>query len=281
MALFGGNRSTDLIPGRAKVVPFSTSWNEGDGEHGGNANNWSANAKAKTRVLLTGVTASDGGTIAAGHHEMWQPIHNWVRFVFHFSGSNEEPCSRLPAELEVPVLIDRTTRQIVRIDEDAVAIELADYREVGRREFLEREAVLAPVRGIIAMPKLAAKMARRVVPEFRDLVNDIKSIGDPGTGPVEEVPMDPKELEQLRRTSIGMGHMHQRDPKALARARSSALQAGPVMAQTVAARRQTVSSFEAWLMMQTLSHAISEEEAAQYRRDAGLPRGAESAPPAA
>lgn len=271
MALFG-TRPTDTVPGRGKVVPFSTGWNEGDGEYGGNVNNWSANSKAKTRVIVTGVSASDGGAIETGHNVTTQEMQNWLRFVCHFAGSNEEPSEKLPAELEVPVLVDRQTRKIVAIDVDAAAIELAAYREVGRREFLEREAVLAPVRNAIALPRVAARLAKRVIPEMKDLVKDIRSIGDTNTGPVIEEEMPAKELEQLRRTSIGMGHMHQRDPKALARARNSALQAGPVMAATVAARRQTISSFEAWLMMQTLSHAITEEEAAEYRRAAGLPR---------
>ena len=65
-------------------------------------------------------------------------------------------------------------------------------------------------------------------------------------------------------------HLYARDPKARAQARKSALEAAPQVAAGLRGGVRRPVDVEAWVMMHETSGVFSLEEAAEFRRDAGL-----------
>jgi len=211
-----------LVGGRAFVVPSSTA-NVGSAESG-NFNNFAANARVKSSTVLVATSAADGGPVDPASKRITADLPNWLRFVMYYAGNNDGPWKQLPARLDVPVAIDAVARQVVALDVDGAVSELMPYREVGRREWLETEAPLSDVRAVFALPGVAVRAARGVVPWFREVVSDIRQIGDSTSTPRT---ITPEELETRRRTAVMLRYQLERNPKDHARVRNSVLQAGP------------------------------------------------------
>lgn len=254
------------VPGRAFVVPSSTG-NIGSGEHG-NVNNFRANSRARSTTLLVAVSAADGGRVDPAAKRITARLPNWLRIVMYYAGNNDGPWRSLPATLHVPVQIDRTTRQIDALDVDTAAAELAAYREIGRREWLQTEAPLSDVRAVLGLPGMLMRGLRRIGPEAKDLLGDIRNIGS--ATPVHR-PISPEELETRRRTAIMLRYQLERNPKQHNKVRESALQAGPMIVQSTLGGSYPADEFDAWVMFQELSGAITPDEARRFRHEAGRP----------
>jgi hypothetical protein len=252
------------VAGRAFVVPATTG-NIGSGEDG-NVNNFRANSKSRSSTLLVAVSAADGGAVDPAAKRITVRLPNWLRLVMYYAGNNDGPWQVLPAVLHVPVSIDVSIRQIDSLDVDRAAEELAGYRAVGRKEWLHTEAPLSDVRAVFSLPSMAVRAARAVGPGVRDLVNDIRSIGD--TNPAHRE-ISPAELETRRRTAVMLRYQLQRDPKQYNKVRESALQAGPSIAQSTRAGSYPPAEFDAWVMFQHTSGVITDEEARRLREEAG------------
>lgn len=252
----------DWVPGRAFVVPASTG-NVGRGEDG-NVNNFAANSRARSSAVLVARSVADGGAVDGRSQRVEAHLPNWLRVVMYYSGNNDGPWRQLPAELFVPVWIDAQTRQIAAMDVDTAAAELAPYREVGRREWLETEAPLADVRGLIALPGAALRGIRGLFGEVRSVVADVRNVGGPAR------PMSAEELETRRRTAVMLRYQLERNPKQRDQIRKSVLEAGPTMARNAAGGAVTREQFDVWMMHNELSGVITADEAAQWRREAGF-----------
>lgn len=252
------------VPGRAFVVPSSTG-NVGSGVDG-NVNNFRANSRAKSSTLLVAVSAADGASVDGAAKQITARLPNWLRVVMYYAGNNDGPWRELPAVLHVPVWIAAATRQIDALDFDGAAAELAAYRSVGRREWLQTEAPLSDFRAVLSLPGLAARAVRGVVPAVRDLVDDIRSIGDASPAHRE---ISAEELETRRRTAVMLRYQLERDPKQHSKIRASALQAGPSIVQSTRGGSYPPAEFDAWVMFQHTSGVITDEEAQRFRHEAG------------
>jgi hypothetical protein len=253
------------IPGRAFVVPASTG-NLGYGE-GANVNNFTANSRAKSVTVLVATAAADGLPVDPAAKRVTAHLPNWLRMVMHFAGHNHGPAKHLPAELHVPVWIDATTRQIDSLDVDGAATELAELRRVGRRHWLETEAPLSDVRNVFSLPGAAARAVRGAVSELRDMVGEIRHLGDTTTTP--RAPISADDLEARRRNAVILRYQLERNPKQHEQLRKSALQAGPSIARNARAGTFPADEFDAWVMVQETSGVITADEARQYRDAAG------------
>ena len=252
------------VAGRAFVVPASTG-NSGAGIDG-NVNNFRANSRARSSTLLVAVSAADGAPVDGSAKRITARLPNWLRVVMYYAGNNDGPWRELPAVLHVPVWIDTSTRQIAALDIDGTAAELAAYRPVGRAEWLDAGALLSDVWAVFMLPALAVRAVRAVGPAVRDLVNDIRGIGDSSPQHRE---VSPAELEMRRHTAVKLRYALERDPEQHRRIRESALQGGPTIAQATRAGSYPPAEFDAWLMFQHTSGVITDEEAQRFRAEAG------------
>jgi hypothetical protein len=252
-----------LVAGRAFVVPASTG-NVGRGEDG-NFNNFHANTRVTSTTVLVATSAQDGRPVDPASKRVTAALPNWLRFVMYYAGNNDGPWEKLPARLDVPVWIDARTRQVVSLDVDGAASELAAHREVGRREWLETEAPMSDVRALFALPGATERGVRGVVSGFREILGEIRHLGD-STSPPRTITAE--ELEARRRTAVMLRYKLERSPKDYARVRKSALQAGPMMAANARGGSISAREFDAWLSDQELSGVVTAEEARQWRSDA-------------
>ena len=264
MGLLRGRRDVTMVRGRALVVPLSTG-NVGGAGGDGNFNNFTARSRAKSTTMLKAVEADDGGPVVPDQQRITASLPNWLRFVMYLAGSNDEGADELPAELHVPVLLDAERRTIVELDVDGAIALLEPYRAVGTREWKETEAVLAPVRAAVALPGVAVRGVTGFVADWKDALSSVRENAAKVNRPVPE-----KELEQMRRTAAMLRHHHERNPAQLAKVREGAVAHGPSMAEGVAAGTYPAHRFDAWVMFQETSGAITPEEAASFRRTAGL-----------
>lgn len=262
MGLLGRRTDRPTVRGRARVVP-TTAANAG-GSDEANVNNFTAKSAAKSIVVLEAIGADDGGPVAPGSQRVTVRLPNWLRHVLYDAGSNEGEWADLPAEIEVPVLLDAADRTIVAMDVDAAAAELEPYRAVGTRAFKEHDAMLAPVRSAIKLPGVAVREGRDFLSTWGKALRDLGGGG-------EDRPLDPKELEQRRRTAATLRVALERKPKDRERIRSSVLASGPSMAAGVRGGVYPSHDFEAWVVFQETSGVISPEEAAAFRRNAAAP----------
>lgn len=257
------SQDSGWIAGRAFVVPASTG-NRGSGLDG-NFNNFSANARAASSTVLVARSVADGGPLDGQSRRIQADLPNWLRVVMYYAGNNDGPWRQLPAELFVPVAIDARTRQVVAMDVDTAAEELAAYREVGRREWLETEAPLSDVRAVIRFPGTVLRGLRGLGREVRSVASDIRGLGGGAT-----TPPSAEELEMRRRTAVMLRYQLERDPKQYAKVRASVLTAGPMMVQNAAGGSVSRQDFDVWMMHNELSGVITAEEAARWRREAGM-----------
>lgn len=258
MGLF--RRSVDTTPGRALVAPQST------GPAAGNVNQLSADGRVRCRVALEPLTERGRGELQVV--TAWLP--NWLHVVLYHVGSNYNLGPSLPAELDIPVLMETGTARIAAVDVDATIGELERFRELGRREWLETDAVLAPVRNAVKLPGFAVRGVKglfgtwiEAATDFRD---ELKST--PGTPP--KASWGPQEIEQMRRTAVQQRHAYARDPKLRAKVRASAMAAAPEMVAGVRGGVRAPADVDAWIMSHEVSEILTAEEAAALRQEAGL-----------
>ena len=243
------SRSVATVPGRALLAPAST---RTAGFVDDNVNNLSANAAVRCKVGLEPLTDAGRGELQAVDAR----LPNWLRVVMHAIGTNHDIGPQLPASIDVPVFLEVGTGRIASMDVDATAAELARYRELGRREWLETEAVLAPVRGAVKLPGAAIRGARGLLSSWR--------------GAFTDKPAGPEEIEQMRRTAEMQRHYWAKHPKERDKYRASVLGIRADMVQGTKAGVRAESDLEAWIMTHEVSEILTPEEAAALRRDAGL-----------
>ena len=259
MGLFSGSAPT--APGRALLAPASTG---PAGYVDDNVNNFSADARVRCQVGLEPLTPEGRGPLQTVDAR----LPNWLRIVLYAAGTNHHIGPSLPAEMDVPVLMEAGTSRIASLDVDATAAELRQYRELGRREWLETEAPLAPVRGAVKLPGAAVRGTKDLLGTWRDAVKELRSTPEPGRPPKPSA--SPKEIEQMRRTAVQQRHYWAQHPDERDKYRATALGTGPSIVQGYKAGVRAESDVEAWIMSHEVAEILTAEEATQLRRDAGL-----------
>jgi hypothetical protein len=193
--------------------------------------------------------------------------------VLYHVGSNYAIGPSLPAELDIPVLVETGTDRVDAIDVDATVAELEHFHEMGRQEWLETGAVLAPVRNAIKLPGAALTGIRGLLGEWREdaagLREDIKG-GQKGP---PRPSWSPKEIEQMRRTAMQQRIAFKRDAELRAKVRANAMIQGPSLVAGYKAGTVHATDVEAVIMSHEVSEILTPEEAATLRRDAGLGPG--------
>jgi hypothetical protein len=247
------------VDARALVAPY-TAANSGE-----NVNNFTANGRAKTDLLLVVIPADGRPPEARDQQNVTAYVPNWVRVVLYHAGSNYGPRDQLPAEIDIPVRVDPASGRIVEVDVDRTATELAAYRDVAVKWWKETEAPLAELRGAIALPGLAVRGAKDFAKTWRGALSNLR---EDRSGAPPQASHTPEEVEQSRRTANVLKYQLARKPKQLAKVRASALTAGPMMVANVRGGSMSMADFETWLQFQSTSGAISAEEAEEWRRSA-------------
>lgn len=233
-------------------------------------NQFSADARVRSRIGLELLTETGRGDVQL----VEAALPNWLRTVLYHVGSNDNIGPSLPAELDVPVLVEAGTARIVAVDVDATAAELERYHALGRQEWLENGAMLAPLRNAIKLPGTSFRGAKGLLGEWRERAGELRELGNDPAASGEAGPpkpsWKPKEIEQMRRTAMQQRVAFKRDPKLREKARASVLAAAPGFVQGAQAGVRAKEDVEAWIMSNEVSELISAEEAAELRREAGL-----------
>jgi hypothetical protein len=184
------------VHGRAWVAPTGTR------AAYGNENNLSANARVRCEVHLTALSAADGSPVDPALTKLRADLPNWLLYVFHSAGSNDELAKHLPSRIEVSVAIGVQSRRCVALDVDSAAAELQPYREAAVEDWKHTGSALAGVRNVIAAPKMGMRALRGLKDGLRDVVSDIRSIGASGSGAPPKPSWKPEEVEQMRRQAV-------------------------------------------------------------------------------
>ncbi len=260
MAPFGKETSTG-VRGRALVVPT--------GVKSRGYSNFSSRDRVRTSVLVDLLSRSDAGPVQGGQQRVDARLPNWLTIIFFSAGTNDSISDTLPARVEVDVVVETASGRVTAIDVEAAELEYSPYREAAVKEWKETEGVLAPIRNMIALPGAARRATRGLFTAWKDalaeFVSDLKS--DPGSpsNPVTMASHTPAEVEQLRRSAVILSYRFQNEPKEHQRARESALQAAPSMVASTRGGVRSIADFEEWLMFQSVSTAITEDEALSFR----------------
>lgn len=249
----------DTVPGRADVAPLGTHVRMG------NENNFSANGRLACDVHVKPVSAADGEPVDTSLQKVRADVPGWLVFVFRDAGSAEGDAAGLPAMIEVTVAIDVGSRRAVSIDVDQAVRECAPYREYGLDQWKHTESVLAPVRNASALPKRSWRALKSVPKEVREAFGSLR----PDDGPPKPG-WTPEQVVELRRTASTLALRYELHPDERERARAAALQALPLHAQTCAAGALHHDDMEALVMQAEVATTITAEEAAEFRRLAGL-----------
>jgi hypothetical protein len=239
----------------------------------GNVNQFSANGRVRCRVALEPLTAQGRGELQVVG--AWLP--NWLHTVLYHVGSNYNLGPSLPAELDIPVLLEAGTTRIAEVDVDATIAELERFREIGRKEWLETGAVLAPVRNAVQLPGAAVRGIKGLFGSWREAASDFRGelASEPGQPP--KPAWGPKEIEQMRRTALQQRRALARNPKMRAKVRASVMSAAPGMVEGVKQGVRAEADVEAWIMSHEVSEILTPEEAAALRREAALPQPPDAA----
>jgi hypothetical protein len=268
MSSRGTTGADATVRGRAVVVPATTA-NDGTGDGalglsgaGGttHANNLGPDATSISETYLMAVSAEDGGPVADGSVRIEAALPNWLRHVMFDAGSAQGAAAELPAQLEVPVRIDAATRRIVALDVDATATQLADYREIGIREWKHTDAPLA---GMRQAAKIPGAIAREAPGLFRGLRKALR-------GAREDLRERERPHQAQRDAGANVRAQLEANPAQRIQMRSSVLEHGTTMARTVAAGAADADGFEAWLAFNESATILTPDEAASMRRIAGL-----------
>jgi hypothetical protein len=245
-------------PGRAIVVPHSARVDRG------HENNSAHDARVQCMIVLAPVGDPEQQRIRVR-------LPNWLRLTLQYSGSNHGFGDQLPAQVDVPVQFEAGTRRIVGMDVDATAVELGRFQEIARHWWLETEAPLATARHVVAAPRAGLRGAKSLLSTWRTAARDLKDdLSGANDGKPLKPSLSPKEVEQARKSAVQQGHYYARNPQAREKARASALSVAPEWAAGLKGGVRHPVDVEAWVMMQEVSGILSPEEAAEFRRDAGL-----------
>lgn len=262
-------RESPTVRGLATIVPESTGNIGSEGGEGGNFDNTHAGARVKSFTWLVAQSAEDGGPVDPEPRRITCRLPNWLRMVMHDAGGHDGQSAHLPAELVVAVRLDASTRQVVELDVAAAETSLAPYRALGTREWKETEAMLAPVRQALKLPGMLRREVPAALGDWRKTLGELREDLRAGA-PMRDDPIPPKELEQMRRTAVMLRASFQSNPKGREKIRKSLLEAGPTMAEGVAAGTYPRHAFAGWLMFNETSGALLPDEVAELRRVAGL-----------
>lgn len=262
MGLF--SRPVETVPGRALVAPQSTV------PAAGNINQLSANGRVRCKVPLEPLTAQGRGELQV----VGARLPNWLHTVLYHVGSNYNLGPSLPTELDIPVLLEAGTTRIAAVDVDATIAELERFREIGRREWLETGAGLAPVRNAVQLPGAAVRGVKDLLGTWREAVSDTRTDLNSEPGRPPKPAWGPKELEQMRRTALQQRRAFARNPKMRAQVRASVMSAAPSMVEGLKHGVRAEADVEAWIMSHEISEILTPEEASALRREASLPQTA-------
>jgi len=263
------------IHGRAWIAPAGTH------SKFGNANNFTANSKVRCDVNVTALSAADGQPVDPSLTKVEADLPNWLRYVFYSAGNTDDLAELLPPRIEVNVAIGLQTRRCVAIDIEAATAELLPYRDAAVEDWKHSEAALAGVRNVLAAPKLGFKALKGLKGGLRELVADVKSIGDSGPSAVRAEPKPsykPEEVESIRRLAVILGLRYQSRPDEYALGRAAAVQAMPLYVQMLTTGAIHPDDFEVELMRHLTSGALTQQEADGYHRQA-FPNTAPPPPP--
>lgn len=269
MSSRGTTDADATVRGRAVVVPQSTG-NIGGEAIDGNVNNLSARSRARSTTLLIGRDADDGAPVSPTPTRITCQLPNWLRMVMHDAGSNAGQSERLPRELVVPVVYDQDTRTIVDLDVARTEELLAEFFEIGRQEWKETEAVLAPLRNVAKLPGAIAREVPALLRGWRNAAADLRQDLNPAA-PLRDEPPSERELAQHRAAARSLGAQLAANPRQLEHLRAATLPQAPAMAAGVAAGTYPRHDFAIWVMRNELSGVFTAAEAAELRAAAGLP----------
>ena len=263
------------ILGRAWIAPAGTH------SRFGNANNYTANSKVSCDVHVTALSAADGKPVDPTMTKVQAELPNWLRYVLYSAGNTDELSELLPSRIEVNVAIGVHTRRCVTIDVEAVTAELLPYRDAAVDEWKHSEAALAGLRNVLAAPKMGFKALKGLKGGLRELVTDVKSIGDSGPaadGAGPKSSYKPEEVESIRRHAVILGLRYQSRPNEYAQGRAAAVQAMPMYVQMLTTGAIHPDDFEVELMRHLTAGALTQQEADEYHRQA-FPQASPPPPP--
>ncbi len=89
----------------------------------------------------------------------------------------------VPGPIDIPVWAIPDTGAVHAVDVDTMVAELEPQVELGKAIFKDEDGVLAGVRTVVKVPKMAKGFLKIFKNEVADLVNDIKGLGDTGQPP--------------------------------------------------------------------------------------------------
>lgn len=124
-------------------------------------------------------------------HALNVRIPAWCAEIVHWHGRmGLLPEPHLPNALDLPVVLDPATGRAHDVLHDALVQEWWPWRDIGVWLWRHDQATLGPARSALRLPGMAARLLRSVPGGVRELVGDIRSIGDAGTPPDGERPDD-------------------------------------------------------------------------------------------
>lgn len=259
-----GTSDQRTVAGRAFVVPAGTR------RRLGNESNLSADSRARSTTRLVAISAADGLPVDTGVRTLHATLPNWLRVVMDEAGANRPLSPQLPDRLEVDVTIDAVERTIVALDVDAAVREHAALRAIGVEDFKRTDSVFADVRNVAELPGSARRGVRQLFGTWRDAVAEMVSdVRAPSDAPPRRSWTD-AEVEQMRHQAIILAHRFELHPREREQARTFALQSLPMQADAAARGVLAREDFEAMVMRELVSTAITEDEAAAFRRAARI-----------
>lgn len=251
----------DLVAGRAELAPTGTKVLLG------NENNISPDGLLRSRVNLTVVSVTDGGAFDPQLQVVDAQLPGWLVIVFDRAGSNDDIAAQLPRRVQVDVWVDRSSRRIVEIDVDRAAIELQPCREVAVHTWKREVGAFAAAYNVVEAPGAVWRGLRSLVKSWSGAVSTFAGPA-PGEGP--RPGWTPEEVEQMRRQAEILALRYQKHPAEREGMRRSSLDSLPAHAQQYAAGQLHRADMEALLMQAETATWVTPDEAAGFRRQAGL-----------
>jgi hypothetical protein len=258
--VIGGDDGPGRVGGRATVAPASTR-QHGDSDASSQAGGLSPDERLWVQATLYPTSVADGGAVVNEWQSVRASVPNWVMCVLYSAGTNEPLAAKLPASIEVPVTFDPTSRRIRSVDVEGAMRELDGLR-AAVVEHLERAD------GRLVLPGDVASAASAAVSDWKDAVGDL--VAGARNPQAVTSSWSPDEVEAMRRNAAILAVRFQLKPKEREKGRARALQALSLQLQNVATGAMTAGDFAVMVMREEVSTAITADEAAAFRRDAGL-----------
>jgi hypothetical protein len=256
----GGDDRRDGVAGRATVAPASTR-QHGDSDASSQAGHLSPDGRLSVQTTLFPTSVADGGVVVNEWQSIRASMPNWLMWALYSAGTNDPLAARLPASIEVPITFDPTTRRIRGLDVEATMRELDGLRPAAVEHLTGDGSWLS-------LPGDVTSAVSSTVSTWKDAVGDLVS---GATNPQAATSSwSPDEVEAMRRNAAILAVRFQQRSKEREKARARALQALPLQLQNVATGAMSAGDFEVMVMREEVSTAITADEAAAFRRDAGL-----------